>query len=37
LTFTRGLSKLTGLKGGGSFQGNIATNSNTYTYHYNLP
>lgn len=36
LTFSRGFSKLAGLKGGGSFRGNIATNSNTYTYHYTL-
>ena len=36
-TYTRGFGKLAGLKGSGTFQGNIATNSNSYTDHYTLP
>jgi hypothetical protein len=36
-TFTKGFGKLAGLKGGGTFKGNIKTNSNTYKYHYTLP
>jgi hypothetical protein len=37
LTFTSGFGKLAGLKGGGTFKGNIATNSGAYRYHYTLP
>lgn len=37
LKITRGFGKLAGLGGGGTFKGNVATNSNTYVYHYTLP
>ena len=37
LSFTHGFGKLAGLTGGGTFKGNLATNSNTYDYHYTLP
>jgi hypothetical protein len=37
LKFRRGFGKLAGLRGGGEFDGNVSTNSNTYAYHYTLP
>ena len=36
-TFTEGFGKLAGLQGGGSFKGNVQTNTNTYVYSYTLP
>jgi hypothetical protein len=37
LKFTRGFGKLAGLRGGGTFKGNVSTNANTYAYDYTLP
>jgi len=37
LTFVRGYGKLAGIRGGGTFGGNVKTNANTYTYSYTLP
>ena len=36
-TFTEGFGKLAGIEGGGSFKGNVQTNTNTYVYSYTLP
>ena len=36
-TFTQGFGKLAGLVGGGSFKGNVQTNTNSYQYTYSLP
>jgi hypothetical protein len=36
-TFTEGFGKLAGVQGGGSFKGNVQTNTNTYVYNYTLP
>jgi hypothetical protein len=37
LKFARAFGKLAGLSGGGTFKGNVSTNSNTYAYRYTLP